>query len=457
MWGERQSGMTELASQIPVYERLLEAEIVTREQVRTAQEKQWREGGEIEDHLVALGYLTEEEMLAFLCDIYHYRYLKLDDIEIEREAIHHIPAALAHAHNLLPIRRTSNGLAIAFADPLNRETMMALKQVTDLEIIPFIASREAIERALYLHYGHPPSPDTRSAVSLEPPRFLLRRQHQLCDDRYQQMGRGVDLDKGKTFDSFVRDGPNELALSVARMIAEGRREESANPFVCFGETGCGKTHLLMAIANWMTAHAPERRFLYTTGRRFGMEYLEALKENRLSPFRYFYRALDLLFVDDFEDLFERPWAQDELCETFRALAQDGKWLIAACRTDPRPVPRLFPKLKIAMDEGLVAGIGPYSLEAKTEILARRKGGIPVPPQVFAYLVTRADGTVARLLDILDQVVALSITGRKEIKPELVDEVLNIMGLSESPGREDFEKALSEGTAKDDVYLEEQYE
>jgi DNA replication protein DnaC len=449
--------MTELASQIPVYERLLETGVITRDQVRTAQEKQWREGGEIEDNLVALGYLTEEEMLAFLCDTYHNRYLKLEDIEIEREAIHHIPAALAHAHSLLPIRRTSNGLAIAFADPLNREAMMALKQVTDLEIIPFIASREAIERALYMHYGHPPSPGKTGAVMLEPPRFLLRRHHQLWDDRRQQVGRGIPLEKDRTFDTFVRDGPNELALSVARMIAEGRREESANPFVCFGETGCGKTHLLMAVANWVTAHAPERRFLYTTGRRFSTEYLEALKEDRLRPFRYFYRTLDLLFVDDLEDLFERPWAQDELCETYRALAQSGKWLVAACRTDPRPAPGLLPKLKIAMEEGLVAGIGPYSLEAKTEILARRKGGIPVPPEVFAYLVTRADGTVARLLDILEQVVALSITGHKEIKPELVDEVLRIMGLSESPGREDFEKALSEGTVEDNIYLEERYE
>lgn len=444
--------MTALASQIPAYEKLLEKGLITREQFETARQKQWREGGEIEEHLVALGYLAEEQMLAFLCKEYHYRYLALEGVEVDREAIHHIPAAIAHTYCLLPIRRAGNALAVAFADPLSREAMMALNRVTDFEIIPFAADREAIERALYLHYGHPPAAEKSDSICDEPPRFLLRRRHELGDDRYLQIGRGMALDKQKTFGSFVRDGPNEFALSVARMIAEGKAEESANPFLCFGEAGSGKTHLLMAIANFATAHTPEQRLIYTTGRRFSTEYLEALKENRVNPFRYFYREVDLLFVDNLDELVDRPWAQDELCETYCALTKNRKCLLMACRMDPRKVSRLLPKLKAAIEGGIIAGIGPYSLEAKIEILARRKGGIPIPSEVFPYLINRTEGTLEDLLDILEQVVAISITGKKEISRALVDSVLKIMGFAESPEWESFAKALSVGAVESGVSL-----
>jgi DNA replication protein DnaC len=446
--------MAEFVSSISIGERLLAKGLVTKAQLETAQEKQWRDGGEIEEHLVTRGYLTEEEMVAFLCDAYHFRFLRLEEVEIDREAIHHVPAAVAHGYSVLPIRRTGNTLAVVMADPLSTEAMIALKRVTDFEIIPFVAGREAIERALYLHYGPPPSEEGEPVRGNEPPGFLVRRRDQLAVDRYLQMGRGVSPEKEKTFDTFVRDANNEFALSVARIIAEGKAEESANPFICFGEEGVGKSHLLMAMANSVSTHAPERRFIYTTGRRFSTEYLEALKENRVNLFRYFYREPDLLFVDDCDELFERPWAQDELFETYQALGRSGKWLVMACRADPRKVPNLLPKLKSALEEGIIGHIGPYSLEAKVEILVQRHGGVPIPAEVFVYLIKRADGTLNNLMDILEQVVAISITGKKVISLELAKEVLGLMGLAESSGQESVAQAMATPTAQREPLIEE---
>jgi len=446
--------MTESVSSISIGERLLVKGLVTTAQLEAAQEKQWREGGEIEEHLVTLGYLTEENMVAFLCDAYHFRFLRLEEVEVDREAIHHVPAAVAHGYSVLPIRRTGNTLAVVMADPLSTEAMIALKRVTDFEIIPFVAGREAIERALYLHYGPPPTEEGESARGIEPPGFLVRRRDQLAVDRYLQMGRGLSPEKEKIFNTFVRDANNEFALSVARIIAEGKAEESANPFICFGEEGVGKSHLLMAMANSVIAHTPERRFIYTTGRRFCTEYLEALKENRVNLFRYFYREPDLLFVDDFDDLFERSWAQDELFETYQALGRNGKWLVMACRADPRKVPNLLPKLKSAIEEGIIGHIGPCSLEAKVEILVRRHGGVPIPAEVFIYLIKRADGTLNNLIDLLEQMVAISITGKKAIGLELAKEVLGLMGLAESSGQESFAQAIATSTTQREPSFEE---
>jgi chromosomal replication initiator protein len=174
-------------------------------------------------------------------------------------------------------------------------------------------------------------------------------------------------------------------------------------------------------------------------------------------FRYFYRELDLLFVDDCDDLFERSWAQDELHETCRALARNGKWLVMACRADPRTVPLLLPKLKAAIEEGIIGYIGPYLLEARVEILARRQGGIAIPRDLFTYMINRADGSLEDLISILEQIVALSLTGKKEISPELIDEVLQIMELAEAPGRQSYAEAAAASTLQKEPAMEERTE
>ena len=50
----------------------------------------------------------------------------------------------------------------------------------------------------------------------------------------------------KTFDSFVVNDNNRLALSVAQTIAKAPGK-IYNPVYIYGDTGTGKTHLLRAI------------------------------------------------------------------------------------------------------------------------------------------------------------------------------------------------------------------
>ncbi|MBM3324329.1 MAG: hypothetical protein FJY66_01540 [Calditrichaeota bacterium] len=47
-----------------------------------------------------------------------------------------------------------------------------------------------------------------------------------------------------------------------------------------------------------------------------------------------------------------------------------------------------------------------------------------------------------MFGILEQVVALSITGNRDITPELIDDVLQIMELAEAPGCESYAEAVA---------------
>lgn len=89
-----------------------------------------------------------------------------------------------------------------------------------------------------------------------------------------------------------------------------------------------------------------------------------------------------------------------------------------------------------------------------EILMRRHGGIPIPSEVCVYLIQRADGSLNTLIDILEQLVAISITGKKAMGPELAEEVLGFMGMTPPSGKEDFVQALTTSTTQRESLIEE---
>ena len=56
-----------------------------------------------------------------------------------------------------------------------------------------------------------------------------------------------------TFDSFVIGSSNRFAHAAALAVAESPAQ-AYNPLFIYGHTGLGKTHLLHAVANFVTEH-----------------------------------------------------------------------------------------------------------------------------------------------------------------------------------------------------------
>ena len=98
-----------------------------------------------------------------------------------------------------------------------------------------------------------------------------------------------------TFDSFVIGSSNRFAHAAALAVAEAPAQ-AYNPLFIYGGTGLGKTHLLQAVAQYVTEHSPELSVRYVTSEMFMNDFINSLRDKRIEGFKQRYRAYDVLMI-----------------------------------------------------------------------------------------------------------------------------------------------------------------
>ena len=120
-----------------------------------------------------------------------------------------------------------------------------------------------------------------------------------------------DLKRHWTFANFIATPATSNLLAFAREVADFPGD-AYNPFLLYGDSGTGKTHLLHAIVHAVHANRPTTQFALISAERFTNGLLAAFKRNTLVPFRKFFQNLDLLLLDDFSFLDGKEAVQSEL-------------------------------------------------------------------------------------------------------------------------------------------------
>ena len=80
-----------------------------------------------------------------------------------------------------------------------------------------------------------------------------------------------------TFDSFVIGSSNRFAHAAALAVAEAPAQ-AYNPLFIYGGTGLGKTHLLQAIAAYVTEHTGDLTARYVTSETFMNDFINSLAD-----------------------------------------------------------------------------------------------------------------------------------------------------------------------------------
>ncbi|PHX81089.1 MAG: chromosomal replication initiator protein DnaA [Thermoleophilia bacterium] len=266
----------------------------------------------------------------------------------------------------------------------------------------------------------PPEPEPVAV----PPRDTLRTDTAVPSPA--RTPRVAPLNRNATFETFVIGPSNRFAHAAALAVAEAP-SQAYNPLFIHGSTGLGKTHLLQAIAHYVTTSTPDMTACYVTCEAFTNDFIEALREKRIEQFKNRYRTYDVLLVDDIQFLSGREGIQEEFFHTFNTLHETGSQIVLASDRPPREIARLEDRLRSRFEWGLMTDVQPPDLETRIAILRKKasRDGITIDdPEVLVAVAMRVQTNIRELEGALTRGVAFALLNGEPLTVELVRDVLS---------------------------------
>ena len=230
-------------------------------------------------------------------------------------------------------------------------------------------------------------------VSFVPPPASPEEEEPLSFERADQ----VVLSEDFTFANFVIGPSNRLAHAACVAVAENPGRVY-NPLFIHGSVGLGKSHLLQAICHQIRENQPEARILYLSCETFTNHFIEAIERGALHQFRFHYRHVDALIVDDIQFLGKGERTREEFFHTFNTLYQSHKQIILSADESPVNIPTLEERLVSRFNWGVVARIDSPCLETRMAILRKkaRLRCVAIPEDVIHYVASNVTGNIREL-------------------------------------------------------------
>jgi len=174
-----------------------------------------------------------------------------------------------------------------------------------------------------------------------------------------------------TFENLVLGSANEVAALASRQIAQKIGSSPYNPFIIYGESGLGKTHLMQAAGHLALEKNPGSRIIYVPLMDFVRNITTSLRHNTIENVKLFYQSADLLLVDDIHLIAGKDKSQEEFFHIFNFLFSTKKQIIFTCDQPPKNIKDLENRLKTRFSQGLNLQLSPPELEMRAAILLKK--------------------------------------------------------------------------------------
>jgi chromosomal replication initiator protein len=243
-------------------------------------------------------------------------------------------------------------------------------------------------------------------------------------DEREEMG--ACLNPGYRFESYIEGPSNQFIKSAAEGVA-ARPGRSYNPLFIHGGVGLGKTHLLHSIGHYVLENHKRLRVRAITTEAFINDLVDSLRKKTVDKLKRYYRSLDLLLVDDIQFLQNRLNFEEEFCNMFEALINQGKQVVVTSDKPPGQL-KLSERMVARMEWGLVASVNIPDLETRVAILQHKadRKGLSIPDSVAFFIAEHIYANVRQLEGAVNRLSAHCRLLNQEITEELVERTLREM-------------------------------
>ncbi|MCG8408489.1 MAG: chromosomal replication initiator protein DnaA [Phycisphaerales bacterium] len=267
---------------------------------------------------------------------------------------------------------------------------------------------------------------------LEVPTAALQKTRELAS--FEGETALLRLNGDYVFDNFVPGPCNRLAHASCLAVSDSPGT-AYNPLFIHGNVGLGKTHLLQAICHRVLDRAPATRIMYLSCETFVNHFIEAVERGILNRFRYRYRHVDMLVIDDVQFLSGRDRTQEEFFHTFNTLYHVNKQIILSADCTPPEIPSLEERLVSRFNWGLIARVDAPCMETRHAIIRKKMKlrQMDLPEDVILLIASRIDSNTRELEGALNRIHGMAALEHRPIDLALAHEALG--GQEESPLRE----------------------
>ncbi len=227
----------------------------------------------------------------------------------------------------------------------------------------------------------------------------------------------MPIQPDRTFDNFVVGDCNKesQAAALACALNPGRY---FNPLFIYGNSGLGKTHLLMAIGNYVKKNYPDRNVYYIESLKFVDKVVKAIQNNKIDEFKQFMCTMDVLLVDDIQFLAGKEKSHEVFFSIYNELVNNRKQICIASDRLPREIRGLEERLISRFNQGLSVGIDSPEFETSLAILRmkiKNSGNDidEVDEQGLAYIASNFSGNIRDLEGAWNRVLFYAIMFQKD--------------------------------------------
>lgn len=233
-----------------------------------------------------------------------------------------------------------------------------------------------------------------------------------------------------TFDSFVVGKSNEFARGAALAVAE-LPGTAYNPLFIYGNSGLGKTHLLVAIANYAMQNFPRMATRYVSANKFLNDYVEATQRNQWGTFNSKYHQVDILLVDDVQYLEGKDETINQLFNIFNEMTNRNKQIVLSADRAPKDID-MDDRMRSRFISGLLADIKPPDYETRLAILKNYLSRVNqhtsfygnIPDEVLFYLADVATSNIREMEGSITRLVSnMTLLRKDSISVEEAQELL----------------------------------